>query len=269
MYSLFLALLAVRALADTLNNASLDIITGGSDNDTVSSDWIDFGTSGTATMTHYTIPDGYIASCGCVGDSTKYATAAMSQMAYGSSNAFGKGCGYCFELTLLNSYTGSPPFFPDVVKSLVVKVTDLCPLSTYGWCDGTTSKKNPGGQYINFDLAYPSRAIPDDFFPSNQSYYGYTDFGVWNISYSQVSCERWAGWKDTGALGSVDFLDSSSACCPANPTGNANDTCPSYSDQNGIAPDTTTTGSSIAPRLSIPLLTIISLFVLGIVLTGG
>lgn len=29
-----------------------------------------------------------------------------------------------------------------------------------------------GGQYINFDLAWPSSAIPDDFFPSNVSLYG-------------------------------------------------------------------------------------------------
>lgn len=30
-----------------------------------------------------------------------------------------------------------------------------------------------GGQYLNFDLAYPSSAIPDDFFPSNETFYGY------------------------------------------------------------------------------------------------
>lgn len=28
------------------------------------------------------------------------------------------------------------------------------------------------GQYINFDLAYPSAAIPDDFFPSDEDFYG-------------------------------------------------------------------------------------------------
>jgi len=30
-----------------------------------------------------------------------------------------------------------------------------------------------GGQYLNFDLAYPSSAIPDDFFPSDEKLYGY------------------------------------------------------------------------------------------------
>ena len=29
------------------------------------------------------------------------------------------------------------------------------------------------GQYLNFDLAYPSSAIPDDFFPSDEELYGY------------------------------------------------------------------------------------------------
>ncbi|KAJ7647197.1 RlpA-like double-psi beta-barrel-protein domain-containing protein-containing protein [Roridomyces roridus] len=207
------------------------------------SSWIDYPPDGTATMTHYTIPDGFIASCGCTGGSTGYPTAALSQSAYGSSTAFGPACGKCFNLTLVDTYTGDPPFFPDVVKHIVVKVTDLCPLSQTGWCDGTPTKKNPGGQYLNFDLAFPSPAIPDDFFPSNESLYGYSDFGVWNITYQTVSCSNWAGWKNAAALGSVADLGDG-VCCPANPTGSANDTCPSFSDDNGLPPDTTT---SVAP----------------------
>lgn len=66
-------------------------------------------------------------------------------MAFGSSNNYGPGCGRCFKLTLLNSYTGTPPFFPDTRPSVVVKVTDLCPLSAAGWCSGTEKKKN---QYV-------------------------------------------------------------------------------------------------------------------------
>ncbi|KAK7005658.1 expansin-like EG45 domain-containing protein [Favolaschia claudopus] len=202
--------------------------------DSVPGPWIDYPADGTATMTHYTIPDGYIAACGCVGDSTKYPTAALSQMAYGSSTAYGPACGRCFKLTLLNTYTSDPPFFPNVVKSLVVKVTDLCPLSEAGWCSGRQNKTNPGGQYLNFDLAFPSRAIPDDFFPSNESFYGYKDFGVWNISYQTVPClSNWAGAKNKAALGSVADLGDS-VCCPANPTGSPNDTCPSFSDDNSI-----------------------------------
>jgi hypothetical protein len=55
----------------------------------------------------------------------------------------GPACGKCFNLTLLNTYTPDPPFFPTVSKSIVIKVTDLCPLSETGWCSGTQTKKNP------------------------------------------------------------------------------------------------------------------------------
>ncbi|OBZ67018.1 hypothetical protein A0H81_12803, partial [Grifola frondosa] len=200
---------------------------------TATTDWIQYPADGTATMTHYTLPDNYIAACGCTAASTHFPTAAMSQMAYGSSTAYGPGCGRCFKLTLLDTYTSDPPFFPNVTNSIVIKVTDLCPAGGNGWCSATATKPNQGGQFINFDLAWPSTSIPNDFFPSDEALYGYTDFGVWNVSYQSVDClQSWAGAKSAAALGSVD--DGSSVCCPANPTGSANDTCPSYSDDNGI-----------------------------------
>lgn len=76
------------------------------------------------------------------------------------------------------------------------------------------------------------------------------DFGVWNISYATVSCTNWAGAETPAALGSVAALNDS-GCCPSFPDvcfmlnplsndlilysqGNTNDTCPSYSDANGI-----------------------------------
>ncbi|EMD37339.1 hypothetical protein CERSUDRAFT_50837, partial [Gelatoporia subvermispora B] len=204
-----------------------------------STEWIEYPPDGTATITHYTLPQGFIAACGCTADSTNYPTAAMSQYAYGSSRAYGPGCGRCFNLTLLNTFTSDPPFFPNVTKSVVIKVTDLCPTGGNGWCSATPGHPNPAGQFINFDLAWPSSSIPSDFFPSDPAVYGATaanvkqDFGVWNASYQTVDCiQEWAGGKTPAALGSV--VDAGGVCCPANPTGNANDTCPSYSDQNGI-----------------------------------
>ncbi|KAL0956424.1 hypothetical protein HGRIS_002572 [Hohenbuehelia grisea] len=210
-------------------------------------------------MTHYDLPRDYVAACGCTPSSTHYPTAALSQMAFGSSTAFGPGCGRCFNLTLLNTFLSNPPFYPTVSKSIVVKVTDLCPISGAGWCSATSEKPNPAGLYLNFDLAFPSNAIPGDFFPSNASFYGYTDFGVWNISYQAIPCKpNWGGSSSEAALGSVTNLGPESVCCPAEPTGNTNDTCPSYSDQNGIPPDThTNTGHSIYPahlRVFIPIL---------------
>ncbi|RDB25131.1 hypothetical protein Hypma_007748 [Hypsizygus marmoreus] len=217
---------------------------------TLAKAWIDYPDDGPATLTHYEIPRDYVASCGCTPSSTHYPTAALSQMAYGSSRAYGPACGKCFNLTLLNPVIATPPFIPPVTKSIVVKITDLCPLSANGWCSGTESKPNAAGQYLNFDLAFPSAAIPNDFFPSNVALYGYTDFGVWNITYQSVSCEaNWTGSQEAAALGSVSNLGRESVCCPANPTGNINDTCTSYSDQNGLPPDTT---SAHANSLNIP-----------------
>lgn len=125
--------------------------------------WINYPSDGTATLTHYDLPkvrissiippgrihvtlhatQDYIAACGCTGKSTHYPTAALNQKAFGSNYNYGPGCGRCFKLTLLNSYTGSPPFFPDTHPSVVVKVTDLCPLTESGWCSGTENKTNP------------------------------------------------------------------------------------------------------------------------------
>lgn len=104
--------------------------------------WIQYPANGLATMTHYTLPNNDVASCGCTGQSTHFPTAALSQMAFGSSTSYGPACGRCFNLTLLNTFLSHPPFYPTVKKSVVVKVTDLCPLSKNGWCNATVSGPN-------------------------------------------------------------------------------------------------------------------------------
>lgn len=93
---------------------------------------------------------------------------------------------------------------------------------------------------------------------------------MWNVSYESVNClQDWEGGQASDALGSA--ADIGSVCCPANPTPfvshvksfeerrmyplltplfQGNETCPSYSDANGIPPDTTNTGAELA--LSIP-----------------
>jgi len=201
--------------------------------------------SGYASMTHYSIPLNDIAACGCTGESTHYPTAAMSSLAYGSTSQYGPACGMCFKLTLLNTFTSNPPFFPDTNPSIVIKVTDECPAISE-WCNATATQPNPAGHIINFDLAYPNPAgaIPSSFFPSNITEYGYTDFGVWNISYETTSCTTWEGWSDPSALGSVTDLGDS-VCCPADVTGN--NTCPSFSENAGTPPPDT--GSAVASNL--------------------
>jgi hypothetical protein len=52
------------------------------------SPWIQYPPKGFATMTHYEIPLGFIAACGCAPLSTYYPTAALSQMAYGTVKFF-------------------------------------------------------------------------------------------------------------------------------------------------------------------------------------
>ncbi|KAF8441618.1 RlpA-like double-psi beta-barrel-protein domain-containing protein-containing protein [Boletus edulis BED1] len=178
--------------------------------------WIQYPPSGHATMTHYSLPTGFIAACGCTPNSTYYPTAALSQMAYGSSTSYGPACGQCFELTLLDAFTANPRFYPNTTQSVVVKITDLCPLSKSGWCNATSSGPNAGGGYLNFDLAWPSTSIPNSFFPSDATLYGFTDFGVWNVSYQSVSCQEWQGYTNQTALGSVADLGYTS-CCPNNP----------------------------------------------------
>jgi len=193
---------------------------------------------GWATMTHYDLPKDYVASCGCTGESTHYPTVALSMLAFGSSTAYGPSCGRCMNLTLVNSVYSDPPYYPNPTKSIVVKITDLCPGP--GLCGATEGNPNSVGSYLNFDLASPSTSVPLSWYPSNVTEYGYTDFGVWNVTYQSISCTHWAGWKDAAALGSVPDHENG-VCCPAEV--NATLTCPSYSEQNGSPPDTTTSGT--------------------------
>ena len=116
-----------------------------------SSPWITYPNDGFATMTHYTIPADFVAGCGCNGASTHFPTAAMSQMAFGSSSAYGPACGRCFNLTLLNTFKSTPPFFPNVTKSVVVKVTDKCPLGSV-WC--SMQQGEPNECVISFHINF-------------------------------------------------------------------------------------------------------------------
>ncbi|PVF96755.1 hypothetical protein CPB86DRAFT_786686 [Serendipita vermifera] len=204
-------------------------------------------TTGFATITHYTLPLDYIASCGCTGKSTHYPTAALSALAFGSTQTYGPGCGACYRLKPLNTFLSTPSFYPpeEDLRDIVVKITDLCPTWS-AWCEATADEPNEAGNYLNFDLAFPSPSVPENFFPSNASYYGYSDFGVWNATYEAVSCSEWAGWNDAAALGSVTNLGDS-VCCPAD---TSEVTCPSFSAQHGdpVPP----TGSQGAAKRFVP-----------------
>ncbi|KZS94520.1 endoglucanase V-like protein, partial [Sistotremastrum niveocremeum HHB9708] len=155
--------------------------------------------SGSASFTYYS-------GCGspACGKSASGYTAAISQLAFGSSPGAGAGdaCGRCFRLTANKdpyspSYTG--PF-----KSVVVKVTDMCPVSgNQVWCGQTQS--NPKNQYaepVHFDLCQDNGAS-GAFFPSGH--------GALTGSYTEVPCQgNWSG-SDGGSLWNGSCLSGESA----------------------------------------------------------
>lgn len=232
---------------------------------------VDFSASGYASLTHYDLPLDYVASCGCVGRSTFYPTAALNRYAYGSNTSFGPACGTCFEVRLVSTPLAAPPPPPGSngpygdgiyfnasqvssgsTPSLVVKIIDLCPGAGGPWCNSTrldngTVAGNRLGFDVHFDLAWPSKGISKNFFPGDH------DYGVWNVSYAAVSCQRWAGWNDRAALGS-DWAQQSSACCPNNPPPSGADaSCPAYYDTlgaNGAVPPNTSNVLSKGKRSS-------------------
>lgn len=73
-------------------------------------------------------------------------TAAISQLAFGSSPGLGPGdaCGRCFALTgAADPYS---PAYTGPFKSVIVKVTDLCPVAgNTEWC--AQSKSNPTNEH--------------------------------------------------------------------------------------------------------------------------
>ncbi|CAD6893731.1 unnamed protein product [Tilletia controversa] len=187
--------------------------------------------SGWATMTHYDLPTFYTAACGCVGNAPTMPSAALNVLSFGSETSFGPACGLCAKLTLISTPLadlagqGSMIDNPNpgdagiayseeeqengTAPSIVVKVIDSCPLGP-PHCNATVNGPNGLGSYVHFDLAWPSVAIPSDFFP------GTHDYGVWNVSYSFVSCKAWRGYNNPKVVGS-DWIQEDSACCPKDP----------------------------------------------------
>jgi len=141
---------------------------------------------GSASFTHYS---------GCnqpaCGKSASGFTAAVSQLAFGAAPGLGAGdaCGRCFAITA----TADPfsPGYSGPFKTIVVKVTDLCPVAgNQEWCGQTTSHQtNQHGASMHFDLC-DDNGSSNAFFPSGH--------GALTGSYSEVSCSQWSG-SDGGA----------------------------------------------------------------------
>ncbi|EMD39289.1 glycoside hydrolase family 45 protein [Gelatoporia subvermispora B] len=138
-------------------------------------------TSGTSTFTMYS----GCSSPAC-GISASGFTAAINQLSFGSEPGLGPGdaCGRCFALTGTEdpyspSYTG--PF-----NSIVVKVTDLCPVSgNQQFCGQTTaSDTNTFDAPFHFDICEDTGGSAA-FFPSGH--------GALKGTFQEVSCSEWSG----------------------------------------------------------------------------
>lgn len=96
-------------------------------------------------------------------------TAAISQLAFGAPPGVGPGdaCGRCFQLT--GTEDPYSPSFTGPFKSVIVKVTDECPLSgNQQWCGQTTADPNNSfGASVHFDLCEDTGASAS-FFPSGR-----------------------------------------------------------------------------------------------------
>ncbi|RPD53383.1 endoglucanase V-like protein [Lentinus tigrinus ALCF2SS1-7] len=144
--------------------------------------------SGTASFTHYSGCSQ--PACGIAGHGY---SAAVSQLTFGSGPGLGPGdaCGRCFALTgTKDPY--SPSYSGPFGQSIVVKVTDLCPVQgNQEWCGQTQSNQNnQHGEPVHFDICEDTGGA-GVFFPSGH--------GALTGTFTEVSCSQWSG-SDGGAL---------------------------------------------------------------------
>ncbi|PPQ91498.1 hypothetical protein CVT25_013755 [Psilocybe cyanescens] len=154
--------------------------------------------SGAASFTHYS-------GCGspACGKTGSGFTAAINQLAFGSGPGLGAGdaCGRCFALT-----GQSDPFSPSFTgpfHTIVVKVTDLCPVQgNQEWCGQSTSNQNnQHGKAFHFDICEDTGGS-SAFFPNGH--------GALTGTFTEVSCSQWSG-SDGGALWNGACLSGESA----------------------------------------------------------
>lgn len=155
--------------------------------------------SGAASFTMYS---GCAAPACGIAASTGF-TAAMDQLSFGAAPGSGAGdaCGRCFALTGMSDPIS--PNFAGPFHTVVVKVTDLCPITgNQEWCSQTTSDpENEHGEAVHFDLCEDTGAA-SAFFPSGHD--------ALTGSFTEVSCAEWSG-SDGAPQFSGACLDGESA----------------------------------------------------------
>ncbi|KAI9446031.1 endoglucanase V-like protein [Lactarius indigo] len=164
--------------------------------------------SGTASFTFYS-GNGYPAC----GKTVSGYTAAMNQLAFGAPSGLGAGdaCGRCFKVT--GSVDPYSPSDKGPFKSIIVKVTDLCPIQgNRQWCGQTVSNTtNSFGQSVHFDL-YQESGASGAFFPSGN--------GALIGTYEEVSCTNWSGSEGTSLWDGACLAGENTTSWPSTGCGN-------------------------------------------------
>ncbi|KZT25267.1 glycoside hydrolase family 45 protein [Neolentinus lepideus HHB14362 ss-1] len=164
--------------------------------------------SGSTSFTMYS----GCSSPACGVTATGY-TAAMNQLSFGSSPGAGPGdaCGRCFAITgtadpYSPSYTG--PF-----NTIVVKVTDLCPVTgNQEFCGQTqASPDNQYGMPVHFDICEDTGGAAA-FFPSGH--------GALTGTYTEVSCSQWSGTEGNPLWSGACLSGETAANWPSTACGN-------------------------------------------------
>jgi len=164
--------------------------------------------SGSASFTHYT-------GCGspACGISATGFTAAMNQLSFGSAPGSGAGdaCGRCFALT--GTEDPFSPAFTGPFHSIVVKVTDLCPVQgNQEWCgQSTSSPDNQHGAPFHFDICDDTGG-GNAFFPSGH--------GALLGTFTEVSCSQWSGSDGSSEFTGACLSGESAALWPSTACGN-------------------------------------------------
>ncbi|KAJ7623523.1 RlpA-like double-psi beta-barrel-protein domain-containing protein-containing protein [Roridomyces roridus] len=121
-------------------------------------------------------------------------SAAISQLAFGSAPGLGPGdaCGRCFALTgTADPY--SPAYTGPFGQSIVVKVSDMCPVAgNEAFCGQTASNQaNMFNMPVHFDICEDTGGSAV-FFPNGH--------GALTGTFQEVSCSMWKGSGDGSPL---------------------------------------------------------------------
>ena len=140
----FLSFVAVATLASAFTVSEKRATGGYVQNTSGSSSFTMYtgcGSPGTLTLTRGIHRHPHMHVHAACGKSASGFTAAISQLSFGSAPGLGAGdaCGRCFALTG-NKDPYSPNYTGPFGQSIVVKVTDLCPVQgNTEWCSQSTS----------------------------------------------------------------------------------------------------------------------------------